>query len=292
MIRRLIILLLIVGCGSRLNTNPDEIQIITSDIDRFWSTVDNYEGDLSNALDKEYINKGTNGLKDFIPKRIISAEALAEHYLDNKEYYNSIRESTLQVEKVKYEIINILYEFKEIYPKAKFPNIYYIIGRMNSGGTAKNSGLLIGAEMFKNYEESIITVIHELIHYQQPNILSFRVSLLTQSLREGCADFITSLLIDEEERMQPDTYKFGYIHENKLWEEFYAVMNSKDFDEQYIWLYGGQAEDRPMMLGYFIGNQIAKSYYNKESDKKQAIYDIINWKHSNKFLIASGYPNF
>ena len=92
--------------------------------------------------------------------------------------------------------------------------------------------------------------------------------------------------------MKPDTYKYGYIHENKLWEEFYAVMNSKDFDEQYIWLYGGQAEDRPMMLGYFIGNQIAKSYYNKESDKKQAIYDIINWKNSNKFLIASGYPNF
>ena len=59
MIRRLIILLLIVGCGSRLNTNPDEIQIITSDIDRFWSTVDNYEGDLSKALDKEYI-KQTN----------------------------------------------------------------------------------------------------------------------------------------------------------------------------------------------------------------------------------------
>ena len=179
MIRRLIILLLIVGCASKLNTNPDDIQVISSDIDRFWSTIDNYEGDLSNALDKEYIKKGTNGLKDFIPKRIISAEALAEHYLDNKEYYNSIRESTLQVEQAKDENINILYEFKEIYPKAKFPNIYYIIGRMNSGGTAKNSGLLIGAEMFKNYEESIITAIHELIHYQQPNILSFRVSLLT-----------------------------------------------------------------------------------------------------------------
>ena len=288
----LLLVLFIVGCTGRLNTNPDEIQIITSDIDRFWSTVDNYEGDLSNALDKEYIKQGTNGLKNFIPERIISAEALAEHYLDNKEYYNSIRESTLQVEKVKYEIINILYEFKEIYPKAKFPNIYYIIGRMNSGGTAKNSGLLIGAEMFKNYEESIITAIHELIHYQQPNILSFRVSLLTKSLQEGCADFITSLLIDEEKRMKPDTYKYGYIHEKKLWEEFYAVMNSKDSDEQCIWLYGGQAEDRPMMLGYFIGNQIAKSYYNKESDKKQAIYDIINWKNSNKFLITSGYPNF
>ena len=42
MISRLIILLLIVGCGSKLNTNPDGIQVITSDIDRFWSTVDNY----------------------------------------------------------------------------------------------------------------------------------------------------------------------------------------------------------------------------------------------------------
>ena len=59
MISRLIILLLIVGCSKKLNTNPDNIQVITSDIDRFWSTVDNYEGELSIALDKEYIKKGT-----------------------------------------------------------------------------------------------------------------------------------------------------------------------------------------------------------------------------------------
>ena len=96
MIRRLIILLLIVGCASKLNTNPDDVQVITSDIDRFWSTVDNYEGDLSNALDKEYIKKGTNGLKDFIPKRIISAEALAEHYLDNKELEEYVNDVLLE----------------------------------------------------------------------------------------------------------------------------------------------------------------------------------------------------
>ena len=295
MIRRLTILLLIVGCGSKLNTNPDDIQVITSDIDRFWSTVDNYEGELSVALDKFYIEKGTDGLKDFIPDRIISADELAKDYLNNKDYYESIRNNSLLTIETKEDIIKYFKVFKSIYPKAKFPDIYYLIGRRSSGGTASKNGLLIGAEVYTDFNKYVPTVIHELMHFNQTKYKSSWGTPLTQAIHEGGADFIASLVLGDSIRMNDETYNYGYQHEKELWQEFEPKMHETGKVgklEQYKWFYGGQAEGLPMMLGYFIGHQIAKSYYDKMEDKQKAIYRILNNHFSKRFLEDSGYPNF
>jgi len=60
-------LLILSNCAHKLNNDPNEIEFITSDIDRFWDTIDNYEGDLSIALNENYIKPGTKGLMEFIP---------------------------------------------------------------------------------------------------------------------------------------------------------------------------------------------------------------------------------
>ena len=287
--------LIIVGCASKLNTNPDDVQVITSDIDRFWSTVDNYEGELSVALDKFYIEKGTDGLKDFIPDRIISADELAKDYLNNKDYYESIRNNSLLTIETKEDIIKYFKVFKLIYPKAKFPDIYYLIGRRSSGGTASKNGLLIGAEVYTDFNKYVPTVIHELMHFNQTKYKSSWGTPLTQAIHEGGADFIASLVLGDSIRMNDETYNYGYQHEKELWQEFEPKMHETGKVgklEQYKWFYGGQAEGLPMMLGYFIGHQIAKSYYEKTEDKKAAVYRILNNKFSKKFLVDSGYPNF
>lgn len=41
------------------------------------------------------------------------------------------------------------------------------IGRLSSGGTVSDVGLLIGTEMFRNSEGLRSIVAHELIHFQQ-----------------------------------------------------------------------------------------------------------------------------
>ena len=288
-------ILLIVGCASKLNTNPDDIQVITSDIDRFWSTVDNYEGELSVALDKEYIEKGTDGLKDFTSTQIINAEKLANQYLADKEYYASIRNNSLLTIKTKEDIIKYFKVFKSIYPKAKFPDIYFLIGRRNSGGTASKNGLLIGAEVHTDFNKYVPTVIHELMHPNQTDIKFLWGSSLTQAIHEGGADFVASLVLGDSIRMNDKTYNYGYQHEKELWIEFSNKMHETGKVgklEQYKWFYGGQAEGLPMMLGYFIGHQIAKSYYDKMEDKQKAIYRILNNHFSKRFLEDSGYPNF
>ena len=291
----LLSILLIVGCASKLNTNPDDIQVITSDIDRFWSTVDNYEGELSVALDKEYIEKGTDGLKDFTSTQIINAEKLANQYLADKEYYASIRNNSLLTIKTKEEIIKYFKVFKSIYPKAKFPDIYFLIGRRNSGGTASKNGLLIGAEVHTDFNKYVPTVIHELMHPNQTDIKFLWGSSLTQAIHEGGADFVASLVLGDSIRMNDKTYNYGYQHEKELWIEFSNKMHETGKVgklEQYKWFYGGQAEGLPMMLGYFIGHQIAKSYYDKMEDKQKAIDRILNHHFSKRFLEDSGYPNF
>jgi len=291
----LLSILLIVGCANKLNTNPDDIQVITSDIDRFWSTVDNYEGELSVALDKEYIEKGTDGLKDFTSTQIINAEKLANQYLADKEYYASIRNNSLLTIKTKEDIIKYFKVFKSIYPKAKFPDIYFLIGRRNSGGTASKNGLLIGAEVHTDFNKYVPTVIHELMHPNQTDIKFLWGSSLTQAIHEGGADFVASLVLGDSIRMNDKTYNYGYQHEKELWIEFSNKMHETGKVgklEQYKWFYGGQAEGLPMMLGYFIGHQIAKSYYDKMEDKQKAIYRILNNHFSKRFLEDSGYPNF
>ena len=48
---------------------------------------------------------------------------------------------------------------------------------------------------------------------------------------------------------------------------------------------------KPNDLGYFIGYRIAQAYYEKMSDKRQAVADIITARNGNvrELLAMSGY---
>ena len=290
----LLSIILIFGCAIKLNTNPDDIQVITSDIDRFWFTVDNYEGELSLALEQNYIEKGTNGLKDFSITQSINAEKLAKQYLVDKEYYESIRNNSLLTVNTKEDIIKYFKTFKSIYPRAKFPDIYFLIGRRSSGGTVSKNGILIGAEVYADFNKYVPTVIHELMHLNQAEINSSWGSSLTQAIHEGGADFIASLVLGDSFKMNDETYNYGFKHEKELWRKFSTKMyitGKEGQEEIYKWFYGGE-EGVPMMLGYFIGYQITKSYYDKMENKQKAIHRILHPHFSKRLLKDSGYPNF
>ena len=99
---------------------------------------------------------------------------------------------------------------KEVYPEAVFPDVYFVVGAMNSGGTASRHGLIIGAYMYgrtldvpkdelskwhlnvlMSVDEILHIVVHELVHFQQNYNGG---SLLKASLKEGSADFIAELV--------------------------------------------------------------------------------------------------
>lgn len=195
-------------------------------------------------------------------------------------------------------------KLKEIYPDAVFPDVYFLVGRMNAGGTVTFKGLLNGIEMYGKTDDASIAelsswkkssvggieripfiVAHELIHYQQKYGLFDDLNLLGRSLHEGSADFIGKLISGGNDNQK--LHEYGNPREKQLWLEFKKEMNNMDTSN---WLYqGDKAKDKPADLGYFIGYKITESYYNRAKDKKQAIKDILDIKDFNGFLKTSGY---
>jgi hypothetical protein len=290
--------------GRPPSQNPDDARLVTSDITNFWRAYDQAtpENDLI-VFRNEYLRKGSYGLEAFTRLRIQSVCNLVDEIGKRPKYYASIRESTLKVESMKDAIRAGFHKLKELYPAAVFPDVYFLIGVMNSGGTTTDKGLLIGAEMYgltkqtpseeltdwhkavlKSIEAVPHIVAHELIHYEQKYPRAER-TLLGQAIREGGADFIAEMISGGN--INDHLHRYGNPRERELWTEFQKEMNGKDFSR---WLYqGDKSKDRPADLGYYMGYKICEAYYQQAADKKQAIKDILEIKDFNQFLTTSRY---
>ena len=230
-----------------VNHDPDAARLVTSDLDNFWRayTLAAETGDVAakaRIYQQEYLDKGSSGLKNFLESRIKSAKNLAEAIQGSPKFYASLKEITPRVAEMEPAIRTSFHKLKDLYPDAVFPDVYFLIGVENSGGTTGDAGLLIGLEMHGKTAKTDMSemddwlkavlgpvdrlpgiVAHELIHYQQP---SPGKTLLAQSIHEGSADFVGELIsgmcINEHIRT------YGDAHEADLWREFSQAMNGKD----------------------------------------------------------------
>ena len=266
------------------HTDPDSAKLITSDVRLFWQAVDRASRDsLAPVLQREYLDRGTVGVRDFIPGRIFSAEDLGAAVRDRRAKYDSVRAANVDVARAEPAIRAAFRRLKAIYPDAVFPDVYFVIGRFNSGGTASKHGLLIGAEMYRDPSGLPAIVAHELIHYQQHYD---NPTLLEHSFLEGTADFLGEMISGSQ--INNAAHDYGLAHEHALWQEFKSHFDDRQF---YPWMYGRPPDGRPNDLGYFIGYRIAEAYYNRTADKQHAIRDIINGGNGNvrELLAKSGY---
>jgi hypothetical protein len=298
MIKKLTILAFALVCQvslaqNRFTNHPDSVVFHTEDMTLFWKVFDETNPKFdAKAFQANYLDAGSAGLKGFINMRIESGNNLSKTIKKNLDYYTAVRSGTLSIEGKKEKLREYFFKLKELYPAAAFPDVYFVIGAKNTGGTTFRGGLIIGAEMFGQETETFkprmdiktleLVVVHELIHYQQkyaPNN-----TLLAQSIREGTADFVCELVTDSH----PDTAlrQYGNNHEPELWLEFSQKMNGTDWTP---WLYYTKDDRRPKDLGYWMGYKIAKAYYDKIDNKEKAIYDILNIRDFDDFLVKSGY---
>ncbi|WP_210462177.1 tetratricopeptide repeat protein [Rufibacter roseolus] len=289
--------------------DPLKSQLVTTDVHNFWKAYDLALKDPARQqeiFEKEYFGKASVGLQDYYANKILSMEQFLNNLNNKPAFFSAIRKNTLEIDNMKPDIYKSFQKMKELYPAATFPNVYFVIGRYNSAGTASENGLLIGIDQYSrsadipmhelnlwernnyDYVKNVPPLIaHELIHFIQTD-RSSDTTLLSNALAEGMADFIGELIsgVNTNKRV----HDFANPREKQIWEEFQEEMY---LNRSYNWIGNGSQErpDRPADLGYYMGYKICEAYYNKATDKKQAIKDILEIKDARAFFEKSGYAD-
>ena len=287
--------------GLVTNTEPDRIRFITSDVDAFWKAFDLFKRDTTTNPFEDYLTKGTPAIQQFLPYRIKDAHQFKKMIKNEIRYYESIRPYSKEILTYEEQVREYFTRFKRLYPHAIFPDVYFVIGQMNTGGTIFDGGIIIGMEQFAadslttSYGQPAMSIAKlpfvitsALIFYQQkPAHTGY--TLLRQCIIQGSADFVTSLVLDEDKDilLNSKNYQYGEQHEEALMKEFLREKDSSDFSK---WLYQGQLiGERPADLGYWVGYKITEAYYNNATNKTRAIDEIFKINDFEKFLLLSGY---
>ena len=267
---------------SNFSNNPLDAIFETKDSKNFWDAFDKMDKSKQNPF-VEYMQKGSPGIKEFTENRIINADSLFAVVKKRKADYELSRNVLDNISSKEKRVRAIYSALKYWYPNAKFPPIYFVYGRFNSGGTSAPEGIIIGTEKLTNLDGISGLIAHELIHYQQK--IEGKDVLLKWCLLEGGADFIGELISGDA--INQLSYQYGEQNKDKLCQEFVMRLKNPDYQD---WLYGtSKKDDRPNDLGYWMGYKITEAYFNRQKDKQKAIDEIINIKDPMQFLKQSGF---
>lgn len=291
-----------------------DYHIETSDITNFWHAFEMLnkavtKQDSIDIIQKHYIDKASVDFREFIKIRNFTAAEYVEKIGRYPLFWKSIKPRTENIEDQLSELYGVFAKLEATIPNYRQPNICFAIGCLRTGGTTSKNLVLIGVEIaaaddsvekseLPPWKRSIIgktggiisMVAHEIIHTQQFDkriMILAQNQLLEQTIKEGVADFLSFEILGLN--INQEMYNYGRLNECSLLTEFEADLKSepKNYSN---WLYnGGEILDRPADLGYFIGFNIAESYYQKQIDKSEAIRQLLNQKKYNKIYKESGY---
>lgn len=318
---------------AQTNADPNKAKFVTSDIDNFWRAFDLAAQETSSEkkiqiYQTEYLDKGSVGLQDFVRMRIKSAKDLAAVIEILPRFYGSVRPSTLRVRETEKQMRKSFRRFKKIYPNAVFPDVYFVIGVANTGGTASDNGLLIGTELFgltkntlrgefpqfvKKYasgsgggemsETDLQQLVDRLLAVALKPIEKVPIIVAHESchFNQNYQKKETTLL---EKSIQEGACDFiseliagePLNLEQKIYGNAREAELWREFEAEMNgtdlskWMYNGfKSKDRPGDLGYYMGYKISWSYYENAKNKRQAVSDVLNIKDFSEFLERSRY---
>ncbi|HVI45306.1 MAG TPA: hypothetical protein VM802_10565 [Chitinophaga sp.] len=293
-------------------------KIFTTDVDNFWIAYDSIGTTTDslkqlNFLNTLYINKGTPGLKAFMEVKGYTPDKYLRTIRSYPKFWSSVRPRTSIIAGIAKELQPGIRQLMKCYPALKPADIYFTIGALNSSGTTKDNMVLIGAELATGdqtvdlselpagYQKGLASYfnsepaknmtllnIHEYVHTQEKGP---GYNLLSQCIYEGACDFVTWLAMGKLPALPYVTY--GPLHEEELKKEFRNEMFAPSWNK---WLYNSASATRVGDLGYYMGYAICNSYYQRATNKKKAVREIIELDYTDstaveEFLTGSGYFN-
>ena len=290
-----------------VNTDPAKAKFVTDDIHHFWKAYELAQKDTANFVNiikANYFDQSSIGMDDYMALKVSSIESFVQHIRSAPKFYSAIEKNTLKVDAYKKDFRRSFIKFKKIYPAATFPDVYFVIGSFTSGGTVSDAGLLIGLNQAAQSDDTPVdelsfrqrtrlneikympsVIAHELIHFQQKGMAS-DTNTLKYVIVEGMADFMGELI--NGSTANPKLYAWAKGKEKAIWEKFTKDMYQNKYNN---WI-ANSVQATPDNLpdqGYWLGYQICKAYYEKASDKKKAIDDMLHIQDYKLFLEQSGW---
>ena len=275
------------------------------DVQRFTAAYETARTDWTQApavFARDYFGQASPALFFYQKFKIqSSAHRFAWRVQQREAYFTSILPELKALPELEAPLRQYLERFKELYPEAVFPDVHFVVGCFNAGGTTYPGGLIIGAEMsclradspldnFSAWERAVVRgaenlpyiTIHELVHMQQNDNYN---NLLGNAIFEGAADFVCELVCGRH--INEHVHAWARGREAQIKAEFVAEMYSENASN---WIGNAdRAVGKPADLGYYVGYQICKAYYDRQTDKTQAVKDILTITDWEDFYRRSGW---
>lgn len=281
-------LILFLFISTNIILSQNKPNIITTDIDNFWTAYDKIVTTKDNAqqlefLNKLFIEKASIGQQEMFRARRYAPQEYIDSINKRPEYWTSIRQNTLKAKDFATQFEDGIEKLRLIYPELKLANIYFTVGVFRSGGTTSGNNILIGSEIVfaddKNMKDLAFTNVHEYVHTQQKS--GENENLLERSAREGIAEFVTVKALNLPS-FTP-AIEFGKNNEPRIKNAFAQQMFNSSYS---FWLYNdAENQFKTRDLGYYVGYAVAEKFYEKAKDKRLAIQELIDLDFNNSLSV-------
>jgi hypothetical protein len=282
----------------RFSSTASEAELKSADLKNFVDALDrlNPAGDAEAILKEFYFDKASPGLKEYIRRFGLNPARLAKAIKADPSNYKKIKGFYDQLADFDKLYREDLRTYKAVYPKAMFAPTYLLVSANRGIGQASRVGQLVTVErVTDNFEKLRYLAVHEITHFQQAvsmgmqkyaGLYGQKDNMLGMILREGAAEFVTYRLIRKSES---DFARLIYLNkrESELWERFERDLANQDKD---FWLgISNQGKGQPILLGYAMGYKIVAAYYDRSTDKTQALHDIMAITEPESFYKKSNF---
>ncbi len=283
----------------------DSLRIVWTDVTHFWQAYDRLATARTTAdslaiIDAHYLALASPGLRKYAE----AAQATAPDWLrairTHRRYLAAIRPAMQAVGRQQAAIRRAARQLRAIYPAAKFPTLYFAVGKFEVGGTAFGDALYIGAELkcassqpplaeirpeLRSSVSAVSAVstacIHEIIHGQQ-QLLDCRTNL-EGALKEGAAEYLAFRLTGR--LGAPAAFAYAKQHEAAVRRRF-AEQADQPIAARWFVAAPDAATGEPGALGYVVGFRICEAYYAQAADKKQALRQLVALDNVGPLLAA------
>ncbi len=278
---------------------PEDFLFVTTDIDHFWEAYDlAYPWFFPQVFDSLYLRRGTAGLRPLPLLFPAGRDSFSRQVRQNWDYYEAVRPAMTALRDQESGIRAAAFALKYLYPEARFPDIYFLVGAPAGGHAIIGGRIVIDAALFgpsnpgptraRRYlpapyaaEQAAVYVAHTLARYQQAP--GEPAGFPERCIREGVAELIAELMTGRRLHEHLDTLIAG--REEDLRGAFLSALSERPDGR---WR-PTDAYDIRRELGIWTGYQIARAYYDRASDKRAAIREMLHIADYRTFLEDSGW---